>query len=203
MAKKKVVLDNGPVEIVAILDRSGSTASIKNDIIGGFNSFIEEQQKVPGAANVTVVQFDSQYDILQDRAPLAEAMKLDDKVFVPRGSTALHDAIGRTVARFKELHAKGEAQKVIVAVLTDGEENSSTEWSGDQVKALVTEVQDKLNWQVVFLAANQDAALTGGKLGVAARNTMNFAATSKGLLDASAAMSGYTTSYRTAPQKKD
>lgn len=186
----------GPVEIVVITDRSGSTRSIQNDIIGGFNSFIAEQQKVPGEANVTVVLFDDRYELLQDRVKLSEAILMDDTNFVPRGMTSLHDAIGITINRFKALHEKGEAQKTILAIMTDGEENSSREFSSTQVKELVTEVQDKFGWEVLFLAANQDASLSGGNLGVKMGSTMSFAASAVGLQDATDYMNHNTRSYR-------
>lgn len=186
----------GPVEIVVITDRSGSTESIKNDIIGGFNSFIAEQQKVPGEANVTVVLFDGQYELLQDRVPLAQAVLMDNSNFQPRGSTSLHDAIGVTINRFKQLHSQGEATKAIFAIMTDGEENSSREFTGPQVKALVTEVQEKFGWEVLFLAANQDASLAGGTLGVKGASTMSFAANAAGLRGATDYMNSSTRSYR-------
>lgn len=199
-AAKKVTKKSkatGPVEIVVITDRSGSTSVIKNDIIGGFNNFIAEQQKVPGDANVTVVLFDDHYELLQDRVPLAQAILMDGNNFQPRGWTSLHDAIGKTINRFKELHSQGEAQKTIFAIMTDGEENSSKEFTGSQVKDLVTEVQEKFGWEVLFLAANQDASLSGGKLGIKGASTMSFAASSAGLRDATDYMNVNTRSYRT------
>lgn len=180
-----------PVEIVAILDRSGSMATIHDDSIGGFNSFLKDQQELDGAANLSVVLFDDQYEVLYDDVDVKKAKELDKKSYSLRGMTAMNDAIGKTLTKmFSE-----NPEKAIIVILTDGQENSSKEFTTPQVKALIEKAQGK-GWQVTFLAANQDAFATGVTYGIDLRNVANFKADSKGTMDAYATMSVASTNYR-------
>lgn len=179
-----------PVEIVAILDRSGSMASLCQEAIGGFNSFLSEQQALEGEANMTVVLFD--YEIITHPAkPVKDVEPLDTTTFVPRGTTALNDAIGSSLAT---LEAK-QPDKAIILIITDGAENASREYSAAQVKEKVETAKAK-GWEVVFLAANIDAFATGANYGIAANSTVSFTADSFGVHDAFAAMGSVTRSYR-------
>ena len=186
-----------PVEIVAILDRSGSMRSILDDAIGGFNTFIEGQKSEEGEARITVALFDDQYELLQDGANLTDAVVLDHKNFVPRGMTALYDAIGKTVSRLKERRVNGEIDGAIITILTDGHENASTEYTRASIKELITECETNYGWTFIYLAANQDAFAIGGSLGISAGNAMNFTASAAGTETVFKDMGGYTRSYRT------
>lgn len=186
-------------EIISIIDRSGSMATIASDAIGGFNTFLVDQKTVPGEARMTLALFDDKYDVLYAGKTLAEAEPLTDKTFVPRGGTALLDAIGRTLneqgARIK---ADGWADKVIVCILTDGGENQSREFRQDQIKEMVKHAESH-GWSFVFLAANQDAFAAGAGYGISAAHTMAFAANAAGTKTAYASMSNTTRSLRVEP----
>lgn len=140
-------------EVLAILDRSGSMQSVRDEAIGGFNAFLGEQQKNPDPAKITLVLFDHEYLPVYEAKDLPLADRLTPETFVPRGSTAMNDAIGRTLheqgARIK---VEGWAEKVIVCLVTDGHENSSKEFSQAAVQALVKE-KEALGWSFVFLFA--------------------------------------------------
>lgn len=193
------VVESDKVEIVVIADRSGSMQSIKVDAIGAFNSFIEEQQKNSiGEANLTVVLFDDKYEIMQEGVVLNEAVAFDDKNFVPRGMTALLDAIGKTVNTLVARKAKGEVDGAIIAILTDGAENASREYNQTQVKELIENAEKEHGWTFVYLAANQDAIQVAGAYGISAKNAVNFAATGEGIAGATMALGDYTTTYRSA-----
>jgi hypothetical protein len=116
-------------EIAVILDRSGSMESIANDAIGGFNAFVDSQRRQPGEARMSLVLFDDRYEVPIKSQPLAKVPLLTRQTFVPRGSTALLDAIGRTIKRMTDAFAARPAANrpdtIIVAILTDGEENAS------------------------------------------------------------------------------
>ena len=181
-------------EIIAIIDRSGSMESIRKDAIGGFNSFLEDQKTVPGEARMTLSIFDDRYDVLYTGKSLDEAEPLTEKTFVPRGGTALRDAIGRTLnARIKE---QGWADKVIVCILTDGGENQSREFTQEQIKTMITHAESH-GWSFVFLAANQDAFAVGAGYGIAAAGTMSFDSNAIGTQSAYASMSSMTRDLRT------
>lgn len=168
--------DQTPVEIVAIIDRSGSMREIQADAIGGFNAFLEKQKQLPGEAVLTLALFDHEYLTPVTAAPLQTVEPLTDQTFVPRGTTALYDAIGRTLT---DLLARSP-QRAIVVILTDGAENASREFNRAQAKDLINRAQDK-GYQVLYLAANQDAFQTGAQIGVLQSATMNFDYTGAGV----------------------
>lgn len=186
-------------EIIVITDRSGSMSSLVADVIGGFNRFLKEQQGVPGEARMTYTQFDGEYQVVYQAKPLAEAPLLDEATFVPRGSTALYDAVGRTLnEQAKRIHDEGWAELVVVQIITDGGENASREYTREKVFDMMKHVQDK-GWKVLFLAANQDAFATGASLGIAGSTTANYNATKSGTAAAYGATSMAVTSMRSAP----
>ena len=155
-------------DITMVIDRSGSMQSIQSDAEGGINSFIEQQKQEPGEANVTLVQFDTDYEFVHSGVPIRQvpAFKL-----VPRGSTALLDAVGRAInetgARLAGVDELQRPGLVVFVIVTDGEENSSREFSREQIRTMVEHQQSAYKWQFTFLAANQDAFAAGGAMGIA------------------------------------
>lgn len=187
------------VEIICVTDRSGSMNSIKDDVIGGYNAFLADQKTVPGEARMTYTQFDDKYEIVYQARPLDIAPPLTADVFVPRGSTALMDAIGRTISeQGARIAAEGWADKVIVCIITDGGENASREFTREQIKTLIGEKQ-AAGWAFVFLAANQDAFAVGAGYGISGATTQNYVASAAGTAQAYASTSEMTRSLRTAP----
>jgi uncharacterized protein YegL len=185
-------------EIICITDRSGSMASIKNDVIGGFNSFLADQKTVPGEARMTFAQFDNQYELVYQAKDLADAPSLTAETFTPRGATSLMDAIGLTMNAQGERIAKEKwADKVIVCIITDGGENSSREFTQPQIKTMIEHAQ-KNEWSFIFLAANQDAFAVGAGYGISGATTANFTASAAGTAQAYASTSSMTRSIRTA-----
>lgn len=185
-----------PIEVICIVDRSGSMQTIHGDVIGGINSFIREQKQIKGAANLTLVEFDNQYNVLQSRKNLHEAREVTLDDFKPRGSTALNDAIGKTVTDFIALKEAKKINKAIFCIMTDGHENASKEFKSKAVlKALTERVQKDYDWQFVYLAANQDAFAEGIQYGFT--NNVNFAASARGVMDMTNAYSASVKSYRT------
>lgn len=182
-------------DIICILDRSGSMQSVKSDAIGGFNNLLKEQKALPGQAAMTVVLFDHEYEVLHSRKPIANVAPLNDASYVPRGTTALLDAIGKTLTTAKTYDAASPDHKFIVAIITDGQENASREWMKPAVKSLTDELTAK-GWTFVYLAANQDAFMEAGALGMANQFTANYAATSIGTQSAYAGVSGSMTNIR-------
>lgn len=171
-----------PTDITIILDRSGSMQTTADDAIGGFNAFIAEQKKQPGEAVLTLVQFDDRVQVDYKAEPLPFVKDLDHTTFVPRGSTALVDAMGSTInelaARIKAI-PKEDRPNVIVVIITDGGENASREYKMQDVNALITKLTKK-GYQFTFIGANQDAIKTGTSYGVSALNSMSYASNSEG-----------------------
>ena len=147
--------------IAVILDESGSMSSCKSDTIGGFNEFVTSQQKIKGEANVTFVKFSDYYKIINDATPINHVSHLNESNYTPSNSTALLDAVGKTInsigKRLANTPENERPEKVIMAIITDGYENDSKEFSRKQIFDMVTHQREKYNWQFIFLGANIDA----------------------------------------------
>ena len=193
-------MKEGYTDIGIVLDRSGSMESVKSDTIGGFNTFLADQKQAPGDATITLAQFDNVYEVVYSAIPVKEAKPLDNSTFVPRGATALLDAIGRTIHDMgKRLEAIPEGQrpeKVVFVILTDGFENASREFSAEKINELITHQRDVYKWEFVFLGANQDAIATASKLGVSLPNSLTYAANAAGTQQAFTSVSRNVVSYR-------
>ncbi len=191
-------------EITIILDRSGSMESIANDAIGGFNSFLKHQQQQEGEARLSLVLFDTQYEVIHKSVPLADVPLLTDQTFVPRGGTALLDAIGKTIHKMTDSFAarlpKARPENVIIAILTDGEENSSREFTLSHINDLIT-AKKLQGWEFLFLAANQDAIATAGRMNISASHAINFDATHEGTHQVMEEMSARIRESRRAPKR--
>lgn len=172
-------------EIACILDRSGSMSSILHDTIGGFNSFIEEQKKLPGTANVTLVLFDDKYEVPYDAISINDIPSLTTDTFVPRGMTALLDAVGKTIntlgERLSKMAEEDRPSTVVICIITDGQENASKEFTSQKIKEMITLQEETYSWKIIFLAANIDATDVGESIGIKGASTYNFTANSRGV----------------------
>jgi len=158
-----------------VLDRSGSMESIRDDVIGGMNAFFEEQRKVPGDCKVTIVQFDSIYETVCQNTPLVQVPLFNRENYVPRGSTALLDAIGRTLNTIEAETAQDKPDKIYFVIVTDGAENSSVEFTDrSKIFQMISERRQNSAWEFIFLAANQDAISEAANYGISAANALNF-----------------------------
>ena len=161
-------------DITVVLDRSGSMVSIAGDMRGGFDSFIRKQREIPGDCRVTLVQFDDKYDTVYTALPVHVVPPL---VLEPRGSTALLDAVGRTInATGRRLHQMSEGDRpsqVLFVIITDGEENASHEFLGDKVATMTKHQREQYKWEFIYLGANQDAFAVAQKMGIL-RNAVTY-----------------------------
>ncbi len=151
-----------------LLDRSGSMQSIKSDIEGGFAAFVEEQRTGVGECRATLAQFDDVYEEVYADRPVGDVPPLD---LQPRNMTALHDAMGRLItdagAKLDALPDSERPGTVIVAIMTDGLENASKEWTRASIRALVSQQSNTYGWTFMYMGADQDAVEVGESLGVA------------------------------------
>jgi hypothetical protein len=150
-----------------LLDRSGSMQSIKSDIEGGFAAFVEEQRRAAGECRASLSQFDDVYEVVYADRPIADVPPLD---LQPRNMTALHDAMGRLItdagAELAALSAAERPGTVIVAIMTDGLENASKEWTSASIRSLVSQQSNVWGWTFMYMGADQDAVEVGASLGV-------------------------------------
>jgi Mg-chelatase subunit ChlD len=190
-------------EIVCIIDRSGSMESIQDDAIGGFNAFLAAQKALPDEARLTLVLFDHEYDLLYDSVPIRDVKPLTAETYVPRGKTALFDAIGRSIGTVHTRRAANAGGPVIVCVLTDGQENASTEYRQAQISDIIRRHREELGWEFVFIAANQDAFATAERMSIARDSAVAFAATGVGVQSAFTGMTNIVSLFRKKSRNPD
>lgn len=178
-------MKKGLTELVFILDKSGSMGGLEADTIGGYNSMLEKQKSVDGECHITTVLFDNNYELLHDRINIKAVSSITDNEYAVGGSTALLDAIGRTIHKIgnaqKHTADNYRAEKVMFIIITDGEENSSREYSADMVKAQIEGQKKNYGWEFIFLGANIDAVETAGRFGISADRAQNYHADGEGV----------------------
>jgi len=165
-------------ELVFILDKSGSMSGLENDTIGGFNSMLEKQKAVGGECRITTVLFDNRYNLLHDRIDIRAVSPMTEKEYFVGGSTALLDAIGTTINKLvsvqKNTAEHFRAEKVMFVIITDGEENSSREYSANKVREMIEHEKAKYSWEFIFLGANIDAVQTASRFGISADRAADY-----------------------------
>lgn len=155
-------------EIIMVLDESGSMGSCKSDTIGGVNEFLSNQKRIRGEVNVTLVKFSDYYHVINDAAPLDQIAYLDNHNYTPSNTTALLDAVGKSInsmgKRLADMPEKNRPEKVIFVIITDGLENASKEFSRTEIFNMVSHQKQNYSWEFIFLGADIDA--WGEEIGV-------------------------------------
>lgn len=158
------------VELVFILDRSGSMSGLEKDTIGGFNSMLAKQRKEPGNAFVTTVLFDHETEMIHDRVAIDKVPDLTERDYFVRGSTALLDAVGQTIDHISNIHKYARKEDVpkrtLFVITTDGMENSSYKYTYEKVHKMIEEKKKNHGWEFIFLGANIDAVAEAKKFGI-------------------------------------
>jgi len=177
-------MKKGLTELVFILDKSGSMSGLEADTIGGYNSMLSKQQAMEGECRITTVLFDNDSRLLHDRIDLKAVSAMTDKEYAVGGSTALLDAIGRTIRKIGNVQkhtAEGfRAEKVLFVIITDGEENASREYSADRIREMIRRQKEEYGWEFIFLGANIDSAETAESFGIGRDMAADYNADSEG-----------------------
>lgn len=164
-------------ELVFILDRSGSMSGLETDTIGGYNSMLEKQRKEAGEAIITTVLFDNEYELLHDRISIRGIKNITDKDYFVRGSTALLDAVGKTILKIenaqKHTTEDEKPEKTLFVITTDGLENSSVEFDDGKLKKMI-ESKKEIGWEFIFLGANIDAVKVGSRFGLKEESCVEY-----------------------------
>jgi len=188
--------------IAVILDKSSSMSTLREETICSFNKFLKEQKETPGEVSFMLGVFSHNYNTVYDFVPLQEVSELNDEIYITRGSTALLDAMGITIdnlgQKLSNLPENQRPSKVLVLVITDGEENASSKFSLEQIKEKVQHQQEVYNWTFVFIGANIDAFQVGGSLGVSTNNSLQYIPTAAGTNEMYNVVSRNTIRYRSS-----
>ena len=165
------------IELVFILDESGSMRGLEKDTIGGFNSTIDKQKKEDGECLVSTVCFSNSQRVIHDRVNLRDVKELTEKDYVPCGSTALIDTVASSIKHIKMVHRyirkEDRPDKVMFIITTDGMENASHKYSLSETKRMIEECKEN-GWEFIFLAANIDAYETARDYGFDEGSTVNY-----------------------------
>lgn len=160
------------MDVVFILDRSGSMGGTESDTIGGYNSYIDDLKNKE--ARITTVLFDNEYEMITKRQDVKEVKKLTKKQYFVRGCTALLDAIGKTI-KYME---KEKSEKVLFIITTDGYENASHEFNKEQIKEMI---QGHKDWEFMYIGADIDSYSEGQSIGIDSSNIANYKKDKKGI----------------------
>ena len=177
-------MKQGLTEAICVLDMTGSMQPQTKDTIGGFNTFIADQKKIPGECSVTVVFFNSsEYKKWLDSRPLAEVPDLTERDYQARMNTPLYDAIGRTIEemgeKFDMRPEEERPEKVLFVIMTDGEENWSKNFSKAKVIEMIAQQRQEWNWEFIFLGADLDSFGQAKTLGIPTTHAANYCGNTK------------------------
>lgn len=164
------------LDIIFLLDRSGSMSGSENNTINSYNSYLSKQKKNKYLTKITTILFDDQYEMLFNRENIQEVKYLTNKEYYVRGCTALYDAIGKTI----NFYSRQIKNKVLFIIITDGLENASCEFDKLRIKQLI---QNHPNWEFIYLGANIDTYSEATKIGIKASNIASYQKTKKGFND--------------------
>ena len=184
-------------DIIAIIDRSGSMQDMAVEVVGSFTKFVKDQQEEKGTCTLTLVQFDDAYEVNYIAKDIND---VPDIKYIPRGMTAMYDAIGKTIIsageRLANMDEAERPKKVIVLIQTDGYENASKEYSASAIKKMITTQEKDYAWEFVFLGANINAKDTADMIGIKRANAMTYDPTAFGTKCAMASVSKNLKSFR-------
>ncbi|MCR5688498.1 MAG: VWA domain-containing protein [Lachnospiraceae bacterium] len=171
-------MNSSLTELVFVLDKSGSMSGLEKDTIGGFNSMLDKQRKEDGDVVISTVLFDDRMQVLHDRESLDRIKNLTERDYQVGGCTALLDALGKSIRHInkiqKSLPEDERPAKTMFIITTDGQENSSHEYSYEKIKKMVEKKQEKKQWEFLFLGANMDAISAAADIGIKADRAANF-----------------------------
>lgn len=186
--------------INVIVDESGSMAKLCAETISGYNKFLAEQKALPGDAVFTLCTFNYKHKMIHDFQKIASVSDLSEDNYVPNGGTALLDAVGSTInsvgQKLSEMPEDERPSKVLFVIITDGEENTSREFSKLQIKEMIEHQREKYNWEFVFMGANIDSMAAGTSIGVNPQLAMNYVPTAAGTKGLFENISRSTSNYR-------
>lgn len=165
-------------ELIFVLDRSGSMSGLESDTIGGYNAMLQKQMDAEGEAFVTTVLFDDKFELLHDRINLKGVRPITEKEYFVRGTTALLDAVGKSVQKIinvqKNTSEDEKAEKILFVITTDGLENASREYSYSKIKSMIEKQRNEYGWEFIFLGANIDAISEAEKFGIDSNHAAQF-----------------------------
>ena len=195
------------VNIICIMDKSGSMESIINEAILGFNTFLKDQQNADYKARLSLLLFDTTFEKVYNNVKIKDVQPLDRKTYRTGGGTSLLQAIGLELDSYLDFLAETPLEKrpikTLFVVQTDGQENASKEYHLDLIKRMVTEIREYFPAEFIFLGADQNACFQAESMGMSSSNAFSYAATGEGIQVAYSKMASATNTYATTDAKEN
>lgn len=188
-----------------VADSSGSMGNLITETVGSINRLVKDQQDVPGEAIYSLLVFDYHHKWINEFVNLKTVEPISTKDYWLGGGTALYDAVAtmitQTGIKLAAIKEEDRPSKVIITIITDGEENASHEYSMYQdgllkLKALIEKQTKEYNWQFIFLGADLNAQNTAQSIGISAASSMSYNSTVKGMHQVYASVGGVMRSAR-------
>lgn len=190
-------MKEGYVDINVVMDTSLSMCKIQKETEEGFNAWLQSQKEAEGDATISLMEFNDFYHPIYEGTNIKKVPEFSLK---PRGNTALYDAIGKCIKatgyRLSSMKEEDRPSKVLIVILTDGEENCSRLYLLRDIQEMIQHQKEKYSWEFVFLGANMDAIEAGGRLGIGQECSLTYAATAGGVKSMYASLACSTTSFR-------
>ena len=166
-------IEKKKLDVVFILDKSGSMSGSEENTISSFNEYLEKEKKNTYDTFITTVMFSDNYNIVHDRIDAKNVKKLTNKDYYVGGCTALYDALGTAITNMD----KKDTDKVLFIIITDGYENASKEYNNDKIKNMI---KNHDSWEFIYIGADIDSYASGGRIGIKKENIANYKKDKKG-----------------------
>lgn len=169
------------LEVVLLIDKSGSMKGLEEDTVKGYNSMLAKERQLSVPTNVTTILFSSDHEILADRKPISEVPDMTLDSYKVRGATALYDTIGNAIEKTEAVKGIDDTgSKVLFVIITDGLENYSQTYDQEKVRKLI-DAQEEKGWEFVFIGANMDAEKEADTIGIKKENAATYENSEKGV----------------------
>jgi len=198
----KTAAFRGTTHIAAVLDRSGSMEVVIDETRSAYNQWLAETKKASQGQDVlfSCKIFDDRIDYLHEGVQIRSARRLSKQDYFARGMTALNDAFGGEILRLKDL--VGKKDRALILVMTDGLENASREITSIRLSDLIQKAEERPNWTIQYIGANQDAFAVGRAMGMRSSARITRHQNAEGTQSAFAAVTNSTSGYLAGAQMK-
>ncbi len=178
---EKPAVQASHLEVVLLIDKSGSMKGLEEDTVKGYNSMLDKERKLSVPTNVTTILFSSDHEILADRKPISEVPDMTLDAYKVRGATALYDTIGNAIAKTEAVKGIDDTgSKVLFVIITDGLENYSQTYDQEKIKKMI-DVQEEKGWEFVFIGSNMDAEKEADTIGIKKENAATYENSKQGV----------------------
>ncbi len=160
-----------------LLDETGSMDSVRDKTVSGFNEYVATLRTTETPTLLRLMTFNTEeFNVVYDFEEIQSVADLTREAYRPRELTNLYDAIGKLIHDSEDyLKEMSPGPRVMCTIMTDGEENSSSEYTRAAIFKLITD-KEKEGWAFVYLGANQDAWAASESIGIHRRNSANYQA---------------------------